>query len=213
MSRRKKSNDETPQKPEPSFRNTGLAAGLGDWKTRQPAPEPPKKTTAPKPSPPPPKRSKAELDAESEDAFFLRAMSEVTPVEKTPRQETVTERTVRRKARQEDAESLAELAELVAEGEGLDPVHGGGVAKGAQTGLVEALLRGDFSVQAKLELPGLTADTLQPFLNHARREGLRCVRVTVDPSRLAEWTKRPPLSRMVLAYATEQNSVLLLLRR
>lgn len=217
MSRKKKNPPSTEPKPDATFKNSGLASALGDWKSRQPSPRPatpaPPSKKPPSPQSPVPKRSRAELDAEAEDAFFLRAMGEVEPVEKTPRVESATERSVREKARADDARSLAELAELVAEGEGVIAVRGGGVARGAQAELVQTLARGDFPVEATLDLPGLTPDALLAFLTHARREGLRCVRASVDATRLGEWTSRAPFSRMVLAYSAGDDFSLLLLRR
>jgi DNA-nicking Smr family endonuclease len=122
----------------------------------------------------------------------------------------------------EDAEAFAALAELVATGEGLDLMdtdeYFEGIAKGVDHNLLRKLRRGDFSVQAHLDLHGLLSENahqeLDRFLTDSRRRGHRCVLVIhgrglhskdqepVLKARMGPWLSRGKLSRIVLAFAT-----------
>jgi DNA-nicking Smr family endonuclease len=139
----------------------------------------------------------------------------------------------------EDAEAFAQLAELVATGEGFDfsdtDEYIEGLAQGVDKGLLQKLKRGDFSLQAHLDLHGLLADAakleLERFLTESRRRGHRCVLVIhgrglhskdqepVLKNRMSQWLARGKLARIVLAFATAKQSdggtgaVYVLLRR
>ena len=228
MSRKQKRadrRDEEPKKAEPAFRNTGLAAALGRWKVEQKAdkPAPPPSPSKKAPPPPQPKKlSKAELDDAAADALFVRAMGEVDRLPDDTRVVTPLQASVRIQEVNEDAEALARLAELVAGGEGIDLAdtdeYAEGVARGVDPGLLEPLRRGDFSVQAHVDLHGLAREPareeLEKFLVESRRKGLRCVlvvhgrglhskdQIPVLKERMETWLSRGRLSRMVLAFAT-----------
>lgn len=213
MSRKKKgSRNEPPQKPEPMFKNTGLAQALTRWKESETVPTPPVSAKPPKVSPPP-KPPPDERGLLAEDEIFLRAIGEIDRLPDTPAVETPLATTVRQEDLQNDAESLARLAELVAEGEGIVFVKDGGIAKGANAALLAPLRRGEFPVQARLELPRLTPEALEQFLTHCRRQGLRCVQAAVDADTLKEWTERGKLARMLLGYVSEDPMTSFLLRR
>lgn len=139
----------------------------------------------------------------------------------------------------EDAEALAQLAELVATGEGLDlsdtDEYMEGISHGVDRSLLEALRRGDFSVQGHVDLHGLGVEAareeLEKFLFESRRKGARCVvvvhgrglhskdREPVLKERVGVWLSRGKLSRIVLAFATARpadggaGAVYVLLRR
>lgn len=215
MSRKKKNQpSNTPKKAEPTFKNTGLAQALEGWKDTKPAKssltvsKPAKAPPAPPPKPPP-----AERDVLAEDEIFLRAIGEIERLPDAPAVETPQAATMKREDSQSDAESLARLAELVADGEGIIFVNAGGIAPGASVALLDPLRRGDFPIQARLELPGLTLEALEQFLTHARRQGLRCVTATVNAETLKNWMERGKLSRMVLGYASDAKTTSFLLRR
>jgi DNA-nicking Smr family endonuclease len=84
--------------------------------------------------------------------------------------------------------------------------------------LTQRLHRGDFAVQAQLDLHGYTVDEAKPlldrFLNQAYGGGLRCVRVIhgrgknspnnrpILKEHVQVWLSQGRLSRMVLAFVT-----------
>lgn len=210
MSRKKKSKDETPAKPEPTFKNTGLAQALGQWKAARPEPPPP-----PKPAPPPPPKKQKPTREEDDDALFLRVMmGEVERLPDAAPLVTPAAKQVRQEELREDAEALARLAELVAESDGFNFVNAGdAVAKGVDGAMLTPLRRGEFPVEARLELPGLSREMLERFLIDARRQGLRCVSVRLNPDNLQAWMSQGRLSRMVLAFATVDGATSFVLRR
>lgn len=213
-----------PPKPkDPSFRNTTLHEQLERWKKSEPKKEKPAEPPRVVHHPPPPKPAKAKPEPdEQEDAFFRSAMEEVKPLRRSvaDREPAPVVRTAQQV--DEDAEAYAALAELVATGEGLDLTdtdeYFEGVAKGVDHNLLRKLRRGDFSVQAHLDLHGLIADDahkeLDRFLVESRRRGHRCVLVIhgrglhskdqepVLKNRMGPWLSRGKLSRIVLAFAT-----------
>lgn len=215
MKSRKQGGDK-PAEP-PAFRNEALKQALGRWKTESPRPAP-----APKAPPAPPKAApQPRGGAVDDDAFFRAAMEDVRPL---PRAAALSEGSPAAfpavEAVDEDAEALARLAELVATGEGLDLAETDGddegLARGVDTALLVPLRRGDFSVQAHLDLHGLGAEPakaeLERFLTDSRRRGHRCVVVVhgrgghskapVLKERVATWLCRGKLARVVLAFAT-----------
>ena len=139
----------------------------------------------------------------------------------------------------ENAEALAELAELVA-GQGDFDVAGTdefieGAAPGIDARLLRALRRGDFSVQGRLDLHGMTQteakEAVDRFLTDSRRTGKRCVlivhgrglnskdQIPVIKERLREWLNQKRIGKTVLAFATARpqdggtGAVYVLLRR
>ncbi len=114
----------------------------------------------------------------------------------------------------DDAESLAQLAELVS-GEGpFDLADSDEFVEGAIHGLdprvTQRLRRGDFAFRAHLDLHGLTQaeakEALERFLVGAHRDGHRCVRVVTGrglPSKDVQgWLTRGRVAARVLAFAT-----------
>lgn len=147
--------------------------------------EQPKKAPA-APQPPPPKQEKPKaLDEES--ALFLEAVGTVGPVR--PIKDRVGPPPPRTAAElqipNEEAESLARLAELVS-GEGeFDLADSDEFIEGSVHGFDENVMRklraGDFSTQAHVDLHGLTRDEakkeLEAFIQKSRIAGHRCVLV------------------------------------
>lgn len=224
MSKRDRKQEE-PKKKEPEFRNSSLGAALSKWKqeTKKDAPKAAPVQKAAPPPPPPPRKTKSERDDEDADALFRMAMEDVAPVRRgknEPQAAPLIQRTT--KEVNEDAEALAKLAELVATGEGLDLAdtdeYVEGLAHGADPSLLVTLRRGDFSVQAHVDLHGMLTeqarDALERFLVDSRRKGLRCVLVVhgrglhskdqlpIIKTRMQAWLSRGRLSRMILAFAT-----------
>jgi DNA-nicking Smr family endonuclease len=127
---------------------------------------------------------------------------------------------------EEESEALARLADLCA---GVGPfdwsdtseyIEGG--APGVDRRLVRRLRRGEFSVQAHLDLHGMTRDearrAVERFVTTCRQRGLRCVlvihgrglnskdQIPVLKQRLGAWLQRGKLGRQVLAFATARPS-------
>jgi len=211
-------------------------AGLKDVKL--PAP--------PKPAPPPSSASPAKrAPAEpSDDRLFEDEMSGVAPLAPDPRgrlgappaQEARAP--VRRRAT-EDAEAYAALADLV-DGTGPFDIADSdeyieGLAPGVDRRLLKKLRKGEYAVQAHVDLHGLSADQarleVERFLDGARAAGRRCVLIVhgrglnskegipVLKERIKIWLARGPLARGVLAFATARpadggaGAVYVLLRR
>ena len=117
---------------------------------------------------------------------------------------------------------LAELAEFVSGRGEMDPFAAGlgvaGVASDRAMRILERLKRGDFSVQAHLDLHGATPDEARPaverFLRRCRHQRLMCVRIVhgrgrhsaEEPSALkrevTRWLSSRKLSKWVVAFAS-----------
>jgi DNA-nicking Smr family endonuclease len=190
---------------------------------RPPAPPPPKAPgRKPPPPPAPPGRRRQEVvDDANDDALFLSVMSDVERIREPAPLPPGTSPPLPPEV-SEEAETLARLAELVATGEGLDLAdtdeYDEGLAQGVDRSLLVSLRRGDFSVQAHLDLHGMLADVakaaLERFLLDSRRQGRRCVLVIhgrglhskdqepVLKAKLGGWLSRGKLARVVLGFST-----------
>jgi DNA-nicking Smr family endonuclease len=227
MSDRKHAKPE-PKKAEPGFANQSLRDALSKVKVDVKPVEPPKARAVHLPPPLPQrpqkltKAVKAAIDESREAALFRSAMEDVVPVRK--KHTAIEPERIERTPQEvdEDAEALAQLAELVDTGEGMDIADTDeyieGITQGADRGLLTPLKRGDFSLQAHLDLHGLFIDAakleLEKFITESRRRGHRCVlivhgrglhskdQVPVLKSRVGTWLSRGKLSRIVLAFAT-----------
>ncbi|MFM2152570.1 MAG: hypothetical protein RL199_1005 [Pseudomonadota bacterium] len=237
---------ETSPKAEPSFRNDTLKDKLAAWKTAAaptataPAARPPAAPAPPPASKFTAKAAKATAAADAEAQLFRWAMEEVTPLPHRPPEPTGGPVSAEgRGVVDDDAEALAQLAELVATGEGLDLADTDefmeGAVRGVDGSLLASLRRGEFSVQAHVDLHGFSAEAakaeLERFLVESRRRGVRCVlvvhgrglhskdQIPVIKERMGPWLTRGRLSRIVLAFATARSvdggagSIYVLLRR
>ena len=222
----------TPKKKNEGFNNPFKSA-LTDLKKKQA--EPPKKPQAP---PPPPKPAKSKRAPEEDEAsLFLSAMDGVEQV--THRGEAPAPNPRLPEIIDENAEALAELAELVA-GQGEFDISGTdefieGAAPGVDGRLMRSLRRGDFSLQGSLDLHGMTQleakEAVDRFLSDSRRAGKRCVRIIhgrglhskdqlpVLKESLRVWLGQKRIGKTVLAFATARpqdggaGAVYVLLRR
>jgi len=194
-------------------------------------PTPAKPVAAPKPVEQPPER------------LFADAMAGVQPLEPDPRgrlgapEPSPRPRVSRRE--EEDAEAYAMLADLV---EGVGPFdisatdeYIEGIGPGIDRRILKKLKRGDYAVQAHLDLHGLTSEEarveVERFLDAARAANRRCVLlihgrghnskegVPVLKERLKVWLTRGRIGHAVLAFATARpadggaGAVYVLLRR
>ena len=147
--------------------------------------EQPKPATAPKLAPAKASRKPEPLDEES--ALFLEAVGEVNPVRTVKARvgPPVPLTAAQLKIPNEEAESLARLAELVSEQGQFDLADCDefieGSVQGFDPGVMRKLRAGEFTTQADLDLHGLTKDEAKPalegFIQKSRIAGHRCVRV------------------------------------
>lgn len=173
------------------------------------------------PPPPPPKAKQKPQPLDEESALFLEAVGEVAPVR------TVKERVgppppptaAQLKLPNEEAESLARLAELVSEQGEFELSDSDEFLEARVHGFDENVMRklraGDFAPQAHLDLHGLTREEARPalerFIQNARIAGHRCVRVItgrglhsqdqlpVLREGVQQWLTRGRTARQVLA--------------
>jgi DNA-nicking Smr family endonuclease len=202
---------------------------------------PPPATPPSQPAARPTRQASPDLPGQQDQALFLAEMAGVKPllpdrrgrVEK-PRQQS---RATRKRA--EELGALADLRDLV-EGRGTFHIqytdeYMEGVAPGIDRRLAQRLHRGDFSVQAHLDLHGCTVDeaksAVDGFLTSAYASGRRCVRLVhgrghnsrdnrpVLKEQVQLWLSHGRLSRLILAFATAPSTdggagaVYVLLRR
>lgn len=160
-----------------------------------------------------------ERDADAE--LFEEAMAHVR---RMPHDRHLPEPVFRRPAplSQREREALLELDRLVA-GEGALELSDGdapiqGAVRGLDPRVLKRLRRGDFAVQADLDLHGVDAETarglVERFIAEGHARSLRCLRIVhgrgrnspdgipVLKSNLPRWLARGPARRLVLAYAT-----------
>lgn len=122
----------------------------------------------------------------------------------------------------DEDEVMALLDEMVARGTAFEvrccDEYIAGSAPGAEAGTVDLLRRGGFSVQAHLDLHGLTVEAAREevlsFLRDAVQQGHGCVllvhgrgkhsphRQPILKERLATWLGRGEIGRLVLAFAS-----------
>ncbi|MBM7115363.1 Smr/MutS family protein [Archangium primigenium] len=223
----------SPKKKNDGFNNPFKTA-LTDLKKKQA--EPAKKPQAPAP-PPKPTRAKRPAAEEDESRLFLSAMDGVQQV--TNRGEAPVPDPRLPEIIDENAEALAELAEMVA-GQGDLDISGTdesleGAAPGVDGRLMRSLRRGDFSIQARLDLHGQTQaqarEAVDRFLSDSRRSGKRCVlivhgrglnspdQIPVLKESMRVWLGQKRTGKTVLAFATARpqdggaGAVYVLLRR
>ena len=217
----------------PKKKNEGFNTPFKALEVLKKKPEPAKKAKAAPPPPPKPKRSAQEDDA----SLFLSAMDGVQQI--TNRGEAPTPNPRLPELIDENAEALAELAQMVA-GQGTfdfsdTAEYVQGAAPGIDQRLLRSLRRGDFSLQGSLDLHGMTQVEAQAaverFLSESRRSGKRCVliihgrglhskdQIPVLKERLQVWLSQKRIGQMVLAFATARpqdggaGAVYVLLRR
>ncbi len=203
-----------------------------------------------KPPPPPAKPTPAVVtqdeDRLSDDELFRREMAGVSRGATSTKGSTARGRDLPIEASREaqirmseDAEAYAQLSDLV-DGTGSFDISDSdeyieGVAVGLDRRLLSRLRRGDFSVQAHVDLHGLTRDEarirVEGFLHESRLRSRRCVliihgrglnskdQIPVLKESVRIWLTRGRISRSVLAFATARptdggaGAVYVLLRR
>jgi DNA-nicking Smr family endonuclease len=199
-------------------------------------PAPP--AAAPAVSPPPAPARKVLMQREK--AAFLAEMAGVTPLPKDPRGRVEKlQLTPKPLYPTDDYEALADLRDLV-EGRGEFTIqytdeYMEGLAPGVDRRLAQRLHRGDYAVQAHIDLHGHTVEeakvVVEQFVTAAYAAGKRCILLIhgrglnskdnrpVLKEQVRIWLSHGRLSRLVLAFATAPvtnggaGAVYVLLRR
>jgi DNA-nicking Smr family endonuclease len=174
-----------------------------------------------RPVPPQPAKAKKAAVQEEDDArLFFAAMDGVEQL--TERGEAPVPNVALPEIIDENAEALAQLSEMVAGQGDFDVADSDEFIEGASPGidrnLLRALRRGDFFLQGKLDLHGMTQgearDAVEKFLSESRRSRRRCVlivhgrglnsqdQVPVLKAQLKGWLSQKRIGQMVLAFAT-----------
>ena len=178
-----------------------------------------RRPTPPPPSPPPPPAPP------SEEELFRREMAGVQRIAGSetvpPKREVPVTR-----PRDDEAEAMAELADLVA-GRGVfdfteSDEYIEGISQGLNRRLLKRLRQGQFAVQAHLDLHGKTRvearQEVEQFLVLSRQQGRRCVlivhgrglnskdQIPVLKEGLKVWLARGRIARSVLAFCTARPS-------
>lgn len=221
-----------PKKKDPGFSNNPFKDAMKALQKKEP--EPPPKTKAP---PPPPPKKKQRESEEDDASLFFSAMDGVQQM--TNRGEAPVPNPRLPEIIDENAEALAQLSELVAGSGEFDFSDSEEFIEGASPGtdrnLLRALRRGDFSIQGRLDLHGMTQaeaqGAVERFLSDSRRAARRCVlivtgrglhskdQVPVLKQWLKGWLSSKRIGNMVLAFSTARpqdggaGAVYVLLRR
>ncbi len=177
---------------------------------------------APVPDTPPASREEAASRPECDEQVFLEAMQDVLPLRNDNR--AVRSAGVRPENAPENAEeneTLEALRELVRNGKGFvvadTPEYIEGTGYQGNLGLARRLHRGDFSIQAHLDLHGMNVEeareALELFLKETVVSGRRAVSVIhgrglsspaepVLKNKVAEWLTSGSWRKWVIAYAS-----------
>jgi DNA-nicking Smr family endonuclease len=172
-----------------------------------------------------PKNHEIEQSPELEEKLFKEAMEGVKPIPK--------DKTIGRKNRielpettrnREDAEALEKLANLVKYGTGFTvsdtPEYIEGTGYNVPPSIAKRLHRGDFSIQAHVDLHGLCADdakeVFEKFLDWAVTNSKRGVLIVhgrglsspsepILKNKVKEWLTRGPWRKWVVAYSSARK--------
>ena len=229
-----------PKKKEPTFGNNPFKDAIKNLQQEQKKAEEAAAAAAKakaKPAPPKPAKQKKVVEEEDDARLFLSAMDGVEQI--TERGEAPAPNVRLPEIIDENAEALAQLSEMVA-GQGDFDVadteeYIEGAAPGIDRNLLRTLRRGDFAVQGRLDLHGMTQvearDAVERFLSESRRMRKRCVLVVhgrglnskdsipVLKQQVKAWLSQKRIGQMVLAFATARpqdggaGAVYVLLRR
>ena len=211
---------------EPPLNNPFLAARKELWGLMEKA-----KVQPPPPPPPPPKLVTSEL--------FRREMQGTSRLANQGRERAVEQERAARQRLSEDAEAYAQLSDLLSGTGSFDisdtDEYVEGIAHGLDRRLLSRLRRGDFAIQAHVDLHGLSREEarlrVETFMHESKLNGRRCVlivhgrglnskdQIPVLKDAVRLWLQRGRLARSVLCFATARptdggaGAVYVLLRR
>jgi DNA-nicking Smr family endonuclease len=161
----------------------------------------------------------------SEKDLFLEAMADVEPMPRGDRLEpAATARVSGDPGSDPDTETLQQLNDLVASGEGFvvanTPEYIEGTGYHIHPEIAKRLHRGDFSIQSHIDLHGLGAEdareAFETFLKDAVTTGKRAVLVVhgrglssanrpVLKTKVIEWLTRGPWRKWVIAFSNARS--------
>ncbi|MGQ9636881.1 MAG: Smr/MutS family protein [Thermodesulfobacteriota bacterium] len=168
----------------------------------------------------------ARIDPEQERLLFHKAMEGVKPLKDKPRIEPIPKRNIalKRFKEQEELEALNQLKALVKKGIGFrvedTPEYIEGTGYHVHPEIAKRLHRGDFSIQAHLDLHGLIVkeakETFDQFMKWATTHGKTGLLVThgrglsspTDPvlkKKVEEWLTLGPWRKWVIAYSSARK--------
>ncbi|MBL8632331.1 MAG: Smr/MutS family protein [Myxococcales bacterium] len=189
--------------------------------------------------PPPPPPVIAEEEKLSDSELFYREMQGIRRIASQGRDRPVEMERAARQRLSEDAEAYAQLSDLLSGTGSFDisdtDEYIEGIAHGLDRRLLVRLRRGDFSIQAHVDLHGLNREEarirVETFLHESRTNDRRCVlivhgrglnskdQIPVLKEAVRLWLVRGRISKSVLAFATARptdggaGAVYVLLRR
>ena len=214
---------------------------FGSLKLQKAEPAAVTKPAVPRPPPPPPPPRRKSTAEEEENALFLESVGAVEKVKTTRTQVGPPEPPTAAQLRlpNEEAESLARLAELVSTDAHFETSDSSefieGHVQGFDPNVMRKLRAGEFACRVQLDLHGRTRDDakleLERFVNRSRIDGHRCVLIVtgrglhsadaipVLKEGVQQWLTRGRVSRQVLGFCTARpkdggaGAVYVLLRR
>ncbi|MFC1828250.1 Smr/MutS family protein [Thermodesulfobacteriota bacterium] len=172
-----------------------------------------------------PKSRKQKTDPEDEKRIFKEAMADVRPISRTGCIEIDFEKTPPDGPNDNsDAEALLKLENLVKHGKGFvvadTPEYIEGRGYRVSPEITRRLHRGDFSIQAHIDLHGLSVEdahnAFEAFLMDSIQTGKRAVLIVhgrglsspdkpVLKSKLIEWLTKGPWRKWVIAFSSARS--------
>lgn len=191
------------------------------------------------PPPPPPKMITSDEEKLSDAELFRREMQGTSRLVTQGRERPVEAERAARQRLSEDAEAYAQLSDLLSGTGSFDisdtDEYIEGIAHGLDRRLLSRLRRGDFALQAHVDLHGLNREEarirVETFLHESRTNDRRCVliihgrglnskdQIPVLKDAVRMWLQRGRIAKSVLAFATARptdggaGAVYVLLRR
>lgn len=160
--------------------------------------------------------NKKKDDAQIEQTLFREAMHDVKPLRKKEKIDRITPTTLQSviKKRRSRAVGMVAIPDIFSDHltvETAEKDDGSFIRPGLQRQTLRKLRRGDWPVQAQLDLHGLTREaarrTLAVFLMDSVQQGCRCVRV-IHGKGLSSTDKEPVLKKLTGNWLTQHESVL-----
>ncbi|HYA15258.1 MAG TPA: Smr/MutS family protein [Syntrophales bacterium] len=177
---------------------------------------------------PPVKKAAVSEDADNpeiEEKVFLEAMQDVNPIARDKRTaKNIKDRPPEKVKNGFETETVAQLKNLLMYGEGFviseTPEYMEGTGRDVHPEFARRLHRGDFSIQAHIDLHGLgvteAKETFEEFLKGAVTSGKRAVLIIhgrglsspgepILKNKVREWLTRGHWRKWVIAYASAQS--------
>ena len=164
-----------------------------------------------------------ESGAENDHVLFKTAMADVTPISGNKGRKKITTRRKRRgpPEKKDEWETLCRLQKLIEHGDGFviadTPEYIEGVGHNVNHGMTRHLHRGDFSIQAHIDLHGLSArsaeEVFDGFIKESLLSGKRALLIVhgrglsspdkpVLKTKVKQWLTTGPWRKWVLAFSS-----------